>query len=392
MRIFIIPPNDLLRHPIPNRIYHIAKRFAKRHDIYLLSYTKHPLTEGIKRELKAEEISISNEFAVKDLSFYYLLNAPQIYTTIKHVSESKNIDLIIHANILPSLVASKIAKRFRIPNIYDFLDYYPESASAYYAQAKKFIDLGVKLLISQALKKSDFVVTPSYSLKRIVEGLIPCKSIYVIPNGIEVELFKPQDQVLARKAIGLDTGYYLALLQGSLDVWVDITAVMKVISKLRKTLDLRLLIVGFSHAKHYYKFLLRCAERYGIDKYIYTHPAQPYERMPIFINSSDIVFAPYLKLVKNFTTPLKLAEALACGIPVITTDIIEFKLWYKRGIYTYTTYTELEDTLRCLLNKIDEIKESLHNYSSNFRKTYSWDRLVEDYEKLLLLATQSISS
>jgi glycosyltransferase involved in cell wall biosynthesis len=350
------------------------------------------LAEGIKRGLKAEEISISNALAVKDLSFYYVLNVPQIYTTIKHVIENKNINLIIHANILPSLIASKFAKRLRIPNIYDFLDYYPESASGYYTQVKEFIDIGVKLLILQALKKSDFVVTPSYSFKRIVENLIPCKPIYVIPNGIDAELFKPQDQVLARKAIGLDTGYYLALLQGSFDAWVDITAVIKVISKLRKTLDLRLLIVGFSHAKHYYRFLLRCAKHYGIDKYVYTYPAQPYERMPIFINSSDIVFAPYLRLVKNLTTPLKIAEALACGIPVITTDIVEFKLWYRQGIYTYTTYTELEDTSKWLLNKIDEIKTSLRIYSSNFRKTFSWDRLAEDYEKLLLLATQSINS
>jgi hypothetical protein len=44
MRIFIIPPNDLLRHPIPNCMYYIAKRLANNHEIFILSYTNHPLT------------------------------------------------------------------------------------------------------------------------------------------------------------------------------------------------------------------------------------------------------------------------------------------------------------------------------------------------------------
>jgi len=32
--LVLIPPNDLLRHPISNRLFHIAKRLAKRHEIF----------------------------------------------------------------------------------------------------------------------------------------------------------------------------------------------------------------------------------------------------------------------------------------------------------------------------------------------------------------------
>jgi len=389
MRILLIPPNDLLRHPIPNRMYHIAKRFMKKHDIYLLSYTKHPLAEGIKRKLKAVEIYINNALTVKNLGFYYLLNTPQIYTTIKRIIENRGIDVVIHANIIPSFIASELAKRFGIPNIYDFVDYYPESASTYYTRGKWFVELGVKFIVAQALKNSDIIVTPSYGLKKVIEDFVPDRSIHVVPNGIDAELFKPQDQALARKAIRLDSGYYLALLQGSLDVWVDITGVIKVMSKLRKALDIRLLVVGFSHAKHYYRALLKCAKYYDIDKYVYMYPTQPYERMPLFINSCDLVFSPVRKMIMNFATPLKIAEALACGVPVVTTDIIEFKLWFKRGIYVYTTYTELENVIKRLLSKIDEVKTALYDYSHNFRETFNWDRLAEKYEKILELIAQN---
>jgi glycosyltransferase involved in cell wall biosynthesis len=385
MRILLIPPNDLLRHPIPNRMYHIARKFVKKHDIYLLSYTKHPLATGIKRKLEAVEISLSNALPVKSLGFYYLLNTPQLYTAIKRMIESKVIDVVIHANVLPSFISSTLAKRFGIPNIYDFLDYYPESASAYYTRGKWFVEKGVKLLVSQALENSDLVVTPSYGLKKVIEGLVPSKPIYIVPNGVDAELFKPQNQALARRAIGLDTGYYLALLQGSLDTWVDIEGVIKVLSKLHKVMDIRLLVIGFSHAKHYHRALLEFAKHYGVEKYVYTHPPQAYERMPLFINACDLVFSPVKKMIQNFATPLKIAEALACGVPVVTAHIPEYRFWYRQGIYTYTTYAELENVIKQLLAEIDQIKAALCDYAHSFRETFSWDHLAEEYEKLLEL-------
>jgi glycosyltransferase involved in cell wall biosynthesis len=365
----------------------------KKHDIYLLSYTKHPLAEEIKRKLKAVEIYINNALTVKNLGSYYLLNTPQIYTTIRRMIENRGIDVVIHANIIPSLIASKLAKRFGIPNIYDFLDYYPESASTYYTRWKWFVELGVKFIVAQALKNSDIIMTPSYGLKKVIEDFVPGRSIHVVPNGIDAELFKPQDQVLARKAIGLDSGYYLALLQGSLDVWVDITGVIKVMSKLRKAVDIRLLVVGFSHANYYYRALLKCAKYYGVDKYVYMYSTQPYERMPLFINSCDFVFSPVRKMIMNFATPLKIAEALACGVPVVTAHIPEYRLWYRQGIYTYTTYAELENIIKKLLGEIDEIKAALCDYARSFRETFSWDRLAEEYEKLLgLVVLRNINS
>jgi len=382
MKIFIIPVNDLLRHPIPTRMYHIAKRLAKTHEVCLLSYTKHPLADGIIRKLDAVEFSVEKAIAVNNVGLYYIINAPQLYASIKHVIEREDIDVIIHANILPSLIVSRLAKKLKIPSIYDFQDYFPESASAYYVKGKRFIELIVRTLIYSALENSDVIITPSYGLKTIIREVVPDKPIHVIPNGVDAELFKPIDQKISRKSIGLDEDYYLLLLQGSLDVWLDVESILRALSKLRKLIDVRLLVVGFSHAKFYHKLLLEYAKHYGVDKYIYAYPPQPYERMPLFINSSDVVLSPVKKMIMNFTTPLKIAEALACGVPVVTTNIVEFMVWYKRGIYTYSTYVELENTMKYLLSSLDEVKASLREYSHSFREAFSWDRLAEKYKNI----------
>jgi glycosyltransferase involved in cell wall biosynthesis len=115
----------------------------------------------------------------------------------------------------------------RIPNIYDFLDYFPESASAYYTKGKGLIEMGVKTFVYPALRNSDVIVTPSYGLKKIVENIDPNKPVHVIPNGVDTEIFKPIDQKIVRKEIGLDINYLL-LLQGSLDVWIDVENIMRV--------------------------------------------------------------------------------------------------------------------------------------------------------------------
>jgi glycosyltransferase involved in cell wall biosynthesis len=364
-------------------MYHIAKRLANNHEIFILSYTNHPLAHEIKRSLKAVEIPVSNALKTNNLGLYYIINASQIYITIKNVIQKEDIDVIIHGNILPSFIASKLAKKMRIPNIYDFLDYFPESASAYYTKGRGLIEMGVKTFVYPALRNSDVIVTPSYGLKKIVENISPGIPVHVIPNGVDAEIFKPIDQKIARKEIGLDTDYLLLLLQGSLDVWIDVENIMRVLRELRKIADIRLLIVGFSHAKYYYKLLTVHAKHFGIDKYIYTYPPQPYEKMPLFINSSDIVIAPVRKMLINFATPLKIAEAISCGKPVITRDIAEFKIWYKMGVYTYSSYAELEDLIRDLFNMLDEIKNSLHIYSYNFRKTFDWNNLSTKYIVLL---------
>jgi glycosyltransferase involved in cell wall biosynthesis len=364
-------------------MYHIAKRLARKYDIVLLSYTGHPLAGGVRRTLKAVEVPIYGAIHVKNLGLYYILNMPWIYLAIKDIISKEGIDVIIHANILPSFVASVLAKRYGIPNIYDFLDYFPESASVYYTKGKYLVELSVKAFIYPALNNSDVIITPSIGLRNILRNLVPKKPIYVIPNGVDADLFKPINQNTARKNIGLDNDCHLLLLQGSIDVWVDVESLLKILRKLRKTIDIRLLIVGFSHAKHYYRLLLAYAKHYEIDKYIYTYPPQPYEKMPLFINASDIVVAPIKKMIMNFATPLKIAEALACGVPVITTAIAEFKIWYKQGVYTYSNFEDAERLPHYVIENHEEIRKALICYSQSFRQLFDWNRLAEEYRKVI---------
>jgi glycosyltransferase involved in cell wall biosynthesis len=87
--------------------------------------------------------------------------------------------------------------------------------------------------------------------------------------------------------------------------------------------------------------------------------------------------------LKNYATPLKIAEALACGIPVITTAIAEFKIWYKQGVYLYNNFEELEKLLSLRIKSEEEVRRALIEYSHQFRQLFGWDNLANKYISII---------
>jgi glycosyltransferase involved in cell wall biosynthesis len=87
-------------------------------------------------------------------------------------------------------------------------------------------------------------------------------------------------------------------------------------------------------------------------------------------------------MLKNFATPLKIAGAISCGVPVITTDIIEYRLWYSKGLYIYSSQDDLEKLIKYIDN-INHIKNDLINYRTSLIHTFSWDNIVSKYDLLI---------
>jgi glycosyltransferase involved in cell wall biosynthesis len=387
LNILVIPPNDLLRHPIPNRLYHLVKRFAKKHNVFLLSYPKHPLANGEKaRSMKCVEVSYKPLLGNGNLGLYYVANAPAMGSALTKVLG--DVDVVLHANIVPSLIAAQLAKKRGIPLVYDYLDHFPESASAYYAGTPLYPASykAVYAIVARNLRASDLIVTVSFTLREIVASIVGDSSkVALIPNGVDPELFKPMDSEAARRAVGLESFDHVLLYYGSIDAWLSFETLLKLTKKLRSALgNVALVLVGVSHNPAMRRELARAAVEHGLGKSMMLLPPQPHEKISLFVNAADLVVAPYKRVAKNYGTPLKILETLACAKPVATTNIPEFKLWFRGApVYHYSNESELEELALKLLPLGDAQREELLKASEQVRTRFSWDALAAQYEGLL---------
>ncbi|MDH7602190.1 MAG: glycosyltransferase [Armatimonadota bacterium] len=113
---------------------------------------------------------------------------------------------------------------------------------------------------------------------------------YLLPCGVDVELFKPMDQTEARRILGWETSRKKMLYVG------------------RESPGKRLDIIKEAHAI--------VASRRG-DTDLVIASAVPHEQVPVYMNAADVfVFAS-----ESEGAPVVIKEALACNLPVVSVDV-----------------------------------------------------------------------
>ncbi len=150
---------------------------------------------------------------------------------------------------------------------------------------------------------------------------IPESKIVVINNGANTELFIPMDKEKVKCDLNLDSSLYYICFVGNLIPWQGVEYLIKAAPLiLKKYSDTRFLVVGDGVMK---KEWMKLAEDLSLlDKFIFTGRI-PYEKVPMYINASDICVAPFIKErnSKIGLSALKTYEYLACGKPLVASSI-----------------------------------------------------------------------
>lgn len=157
-------------------------------------------------------------------------------------------------------------------------------------------------------------VCKSDSDKLLSLGLNPRK-LSIIPNGFDDTLFLPIPQQFARAKLGLSLTKKILLSVGTLDevkghIYL-IEAIFRV-SKVRS--DVLAVIVGSGPLE---TKLRKEIKKLGLDKKVILIGREPHNKIPLWINASDIFVLPSL----NEGFPTVIPEAMACGKPVIGTNV-----------------------------------------------------------------------
>jgi glycosyltransferase involved in cell wall biosynthesis len=175
------------------------------------------------------------------------------------------------------------------------------------------------------LKKADNYIVVTKKLKEtlIDEYNVPMNKITVVENGANTDLFKPMDTVMVKKELNLDINDYFLCFVGVLTIYHGLKYLISAMPLVLKEYpDTKVLIVGEGPLKNELAIL---SNQLGVaDRVMFTGRV-PYERVPWYINASEICVLPtwWSGLNKRIgTSALKICEYLACEKPVVASRLI----------------------------------------------------------------------
>jgi glycosyltransferase involved in cell wall biosynthesis len=369
MRILVIPTTDWTRHPVPNRLNFIFDILARDHEVFVLHFNLRKFSAVSPRKTHCTLIE-SGPIPVKDPSLYYVLNAPFHFATILKSVKRKKIDIIVSANILPSLMTGW----FTTPVVFDYLDHLEESASVYYpgSFAGKVIRMVVHHITIRNLRKARSIITVTGSFRNFLTSL-GFSSVHIVPNGVDTSILSPVPSEEAKTRLSLN-GPVIGYI-GSLEYWVDLETVLAALPSLEVTL----LVVGPGLFTDYGEKIRRMADKLHVANRVIFTGQVPFNELGLYISAMDIGLNPLKHMAKNeMTVGGKIFNYLSCGRPVLSSRMPAIEKMLGDSIFYF-------DNVSSFISQVNTILSHPGDAVSyrNLALRYDWRNIAKEYEKVL---------
>lgn len=226
------------------------------------------------------------------------------------------------------------------------------------------------------------------------------EKIAVITPGVNLHLFKPTDKIEAKKSIGAVIDEKLILFVGRVEPLKGIDVLLyalKILLTAHPEMKLCVWIVGgdISHNSNEWseelKKLSEIREELGINTSVKFVGRKKQEELPEYYNAADIMVMPSHYESFGITA----VEAMACGVPVITTDVTGVsKLIDKKHSNLITSANNpigLAERMKLLLCNEKEYEKASSSVSTSVRDL-TWDNAADQFIKLCKSCSEDTKS
>lgn len=308
----------------------------------------------LQHEVEIKLLAPDYKWAVSDP--YYVTRVPALFAFsykgnripfmycrtqfVRKVIEEFKPDVIhVHHPFILGMDALKSAQKYSIPLIFTFHTQYDQYV--HYMPGVNYVCHWLLWRhISWFCRHVDMLIFPSQSLKRIVETRMMVKNAIILPSPIAPEFFS-----IKKHARTTAKPYHL-LYVGRFVPEKNIPFLLNVVKKLGH--DYRLTLAGYGYG-------LQSLKRYAYETLYLTRDQIQFIEKPTRQQILDQYYAAELFVFASQTETqgLVLAEAMACGVPVIALygcgviDIV------NPGINGYIVHTQDE-----MVKRIKEIMEN----------------------------------
>lgn len=208
---------------------------------------------------------------------------------------------------------------------------------------------------------------------------IQAGKIQVIPFGVDLNMFNPRkDGISVRKKLGIPKSDIVIISTRPYYTHYNLECLIKAIPLvLRRHRGVKFIIKGLGIMENDLKCL---AEKLDVSKHICFLEPVSYEEIAQYIKAADI----YVSTSYTDSTSVSLLEAMACGLPPITTDIPGNREWIRNEVngllYRPKDHTALAERITQLVEN-KELREKFGEISHEIvAENASWEKCVSKME------------
>ncbi len=360
------------------RSFQLLRHLAGTHQVALVSFVEDRQELDYRRELAqyCHSIDLVERPAIlskvralcalpttRPLTFSYFFSR-QLQQIVRQRLRNESFDLIF---VYCSSMAQYVEHVRHIPRVIDFVDV--DSAKwAQYAQRTGFPRKLVYQLESRRLRRQEADIARSYQHSFLVSTqevsdfhafVAPCPTVTPLLMGVDGESFRPRTEPYAPFSL---------VFTGTMDYFANVATmcyfVREVLPKIEATIpEVKLYIVGRNPAPE----IVRLREQ---------HPN-------VIVTGAVAHVQPYIENAAAFVAPMQIArgvqnkilEAMAMGIPVVTTSLGAHGLTVKRGedLLVADTAGDFADHVINILQKPALRQRIGQNGRANIETNYHWE-------------------
>lgn len=223
---------------------------------------------------------------------------------------------------LPGLIAKKIRGK---KLVFEVRDLWPQGAIELGIIKNPFLINLAKKFEMSCYKNSDLIVTLSPGMRDEVKFNVPHKKVISITNAANIELFSEEKKIDLHE-LGLKPGQY-ALYAGNIGRVNNVEWMYESAMQLtRCKSSMKIVMIGDGQLKSD----LQIRKEVDGNENLVLLPLMPKKDLVGFIQNASVSLVPLANTpILNTSSPNKLFESLAAGIPVIITT----EGWMKEMVY-----------------------------------------------------------
>lgn len=236
----------------------------------------------------------------------HLWNNVAVEEALRDVLAEGPADLLYERYSPFGVAGSILAPRLGVPHVLEVNAPLAWEGKEYRKQA---LDEAAIFIERAALDSASLVLAVSRELEAalVSTGVDPSK-VSVMPNGVDVDLFRPEGP---SRRDGFEGKLVMGFV-GSLKRWHGIDVLATAFRRLASDARLHLLVVGNGPAGKEVNELAR-----DLPGRVTWVDAVPHESVPEYLRAMDLAVAPYPALEKFYFSPLKILEYMAAGRAII---------------------------------------------------------------------------